>query len=388
MDARDTQPMPDPSREPRRAVHALRDLEESDRLRQLGAIVVHDLNNAMFALGGRLQLLRRTIAPAHAGAVDGALDSMRLLEAQLAALRAACPRDEPGETGCSVREAIAAALVAAAAALPEEVELAGIAEAIARIDARLAVDAAAEELASAIRQLVSLHRARGARKIAVTVEDVRSARGAPLVRLSLEDHAGAPAERPTIPSLLGGSFRLSDLPLAAAHRATREFGGKVEAEATERGIRTSLSFEVRTASADAIEPGESPAAETGLASKGPSATRPLRILIADDDAAVRAVLVAALEAGDHDVESIARPADIAARSDLSEFDAVIVDAGGGGLEALHAVRGRGADVPALVASGEFVATPKDPWTRFVLKPFGLDTLETTLRALSATRPRG
>ena len=388
METRDTQPMPDPSREPRRAVHALRDLEESDRLRQLGAIVVHDLNNAMFALGGRLQLLRRSIDPANAGAVDGALETMRLLEAQLVALRNACPRDEPGETGCSAREAIDAALASAAAALPEEAELAGIAEAVARIDAGLEVDAAAEELASAIRQLVSLHRARGARRIAVTVEHVQSSRGAPLVRLSLEDHAGVPAELPTNPSLLGGSFRLADLPLAAAHRATREFGGKVEAAATERGLRTSLAFEVHAARGSAMNPPGSPAAASGRAFTSAQAQRPLRILIADDDAAVRAVLVAALEAGDHDVESIARPSDIAGRNDLSDFDAVIVDAGGGGLEALHAVRARGVDVPALVASGEFVATPKDPWTRFVLKPFGLDTLESTLLALSATRPRG
>jgi DNA-binding response OmpR family regulator len=99
------------------------------------------------------------------------------------------------------------------------------------------------------------------------------------------------------------------------------------------------------------------------------------------------VLVAALEAGDHDVESIARPSDIADRNDLSDFDAVILDAGGGGIEALHAVRARGSDVPVLVASGHLVE-PNDPWTQSVLKPFGLDTLEATMRTLSALRPRG
>ena len=43
------------------ATHAQRDAEESARLRQLGALVVHDLNNALFALVGRAQLLRRSI---------------------------------------------------------------------------------------------------------------------------------------------------------------------------------------------------------------------------------------------------------------------------------------------------------------------------------------
>ena len=42
-----------------RAAHALRDREESDRLRQLGGLLVHDLNNVLFALLGRIQLLER-----------------------------------------------------------------------------------------------------------------------------------------------------------------------------------------------------------------------------------------------------------------------------------------------------------------------------------------
>jgi DNA-binding response OmpR family regulator len=114
----------------------------------------------------------------------------------------------------------------------------------------------------------------------------------------------------------------------------------------------------------------------------------LRILIADDDAGVRAVLVAALESGDHDVEAISLPSAVAARGDLAEFDAVILDAGGGGVEALRALRGRGERVPVLLASGDIVDAKGDDRTRTLLKPFALGSLEATLRELSALRPRG
>ena len=42
-----------------RDAHALRDREEAARVRQLGGILVHDLNNVLFALLGRVQLLER-----------------------------------------------------------------------------------------------------------------------------------------------------------------------------------------------------------------------------------------------------------------------------------------------------------------------------------------
>ena len=78
------------------AVHALRDLEESERSRQLGGLLVHDLNNVLFALLGRVQLLqRRAKDPEVTKAAAEILETARAIESQVKVLYAACRRDEP-----------------------------------------------------------------------------------------------------------------------------------------------------------------------------------------------------------------------------------------------------------------------------------------------------
>jgi DNA-binding response OmpR family regulator len=110
-------------------------------------------------------------------------------------------------------------------------------------------------------------------------------------------------------------------------------------------------------------------------------------LIADDDAAVRAVFVAALEAVGDDVDTTADPSSISRREDLADFDVVILDAGGGGLEALRAIRARGDNTPVLVASGDEVDVGNDPQTAALVKPFPLDVLDRELARLARLRTR-
>ncbi|MFZ9881477.1 MAG: hypothetical protein ACO3QC_08765, partial [Phycisphaerales bacterium] len=74
------------------------------------------------------------------------------------------------------------------------------------------------------------------------------------------------------------------------------------------------------------------------------------------------------------------------RADLGEFDVAILDAGGGGLEALRRLRARGIEVPVLLASGDLVRFDGCPFTRTAMKPFALETLDRELTALAALRP--
>ena len=105
-----------------RAAHAMRDREESERVRQLGGILVHDINNVLFALLGRVQLLERRAAdPATAKAAREILETTRLLESQVVALHAACRRDEPASERGNAREAVAIALRACTAVLPPSI---------------------------------------------------------------------------------------------------------------------------------------------------------------------------------------------------------------------------------------------------------------------------
>jgi CheY-like chemotaxis protein len=191
----------------------------------------------------------------------------------------------------------------------------------------------------------------------------------------------------TVPSLLDGSLALEMLPLGAALRSIRDLGGQISTEPTARGLRTTLSFlarrgiampqpsHARMDRADACETGQIPVPPTR------------KILIADDDAAVRAVFVAALEAVGDDVDTTNDPSSIAMRTDLGSFDVVILDAGGGGLDALRTLRARGDNTPVLVASGDEVDVGNDPQTAALVKPFPLDVLDRELARLARLRTR-
>ena len=91
-----------------------------------------------------------------------------------------------------------------------------------------------------------------------------------------------------------------------------------------------------------------------------------------------------------EVDTIARPSALLEHPQLDLFDVVILDAGGGGLEALRRLRAQGSAVPVLVASGdpldEKVIANGHAATRVLMKPIALDELDRTLTALTAIRP--
>ncbi len=378
-----------------RDAHALRDREEAARVRQLGGILVHDLNNVLFALLGRVQLLeRRASDPATAKAAREILETTRLLEAQVVRLHAACRRDEPPCEWTNARLAVAAALDEAFSALPMAIRPAGVRELVAALPSDALFEGDAAQVAVAVAQLVSIHRGRASAAMCVSIHvDVRCTAGdAPRFELAFEDNAGVPSVVPVIPTLLGDAFSLDGLPLAAALRATRDFGGRVACVATAGGLRTEFGFDVRRGVAIArFDAAGAPRADLGSGHhcehEDECVPAARRVLIADDDPAVRAVLVAALEAVGDDVDTIADPGACDAHPELGLFDVVVLDAGGGGLEALARLRARGVEVPVLVASGEIVERPGDALTRCALKPIPLDTLDRELASLARLRAR-
>ncbi|MFM1803398.1 MAG: Response regulator receiver domain [Planctomycetota bacterium] len=371
-----------------RAAHALRDREESDRLRQLGGLLVHDLNNVLFALLGRIQLLeRRAEGDTTRLAARELLETARLLEAQVRTLYEACRREEPGEVRSQARPAVARALEACCDALPESIRPTAIEALVETIPSSAHFEGSEDQLRAAVAQALSLHRPRARAPIELSLAIIA---GDPTrLEIVLEDSAGIPATIPVAPSLLGGTFDLAGLPLAAAHRAIRDFGGRIACESTARGLRTRLSFEIATATriARLDASGEELASAGSCEHEDECAPEARRVLIADDDPAVRAVLVAALEAVGDDVDTLSDPGACDAHADLDAFDVVILDAGGGGLEALDRLRARGVEVPVLVASGELVERTGDRFTRCTMKPFSLDTLDRELSSLARLRPR-
>ena len=357
-----------------RAVHAARDALERQRVHYFGAVISHDLNNALFALVGRLQIVRRKITdPLLAQTLDQVLETAHHIEAQISTLYAACPRDPSAESTSVARKSIAAAIHAAAATLP--MTLANVETAINEIpaDAMFSIDERA--VASAIAQLLSMHRERNAKMVAVACACVGTI-DAPRIELSFTDHAGAWTHDLRAPSLLDGSFDLATLSLGTAHRAVRDDGGIVELTRTDDGVRSGVSFAIRRG----IVLQQESDAESDRES---DRVAPRRVLIADDDVAVRAVLVAALEAVGDDVDTTDDPSSIARRTDLQTFDAIVLDAGGGGIEALLEIRARGSLVPVLISSGDIIEGNFGEPTRILMKPFHLHELDRQLATLAA-----
>lgn len=120
------------------------------------------------------------------------------------------------------------------------------------------------------------------------------------------------------------------------------------------------------------------------------------IVVCDDDAAIRHLMVAILATENFAFHQTADAPDAIAAIDESEPALVILDVhvpGGGGAAVLAHIRGR----PALAATPVLVVTGKvqalaDGWAArmgadaVLLKPFSLDDLRAAVRALVAPDP--
>ena len=371
------------------AVHAQRDIEEQERLRQLGGIVVHDLNNAMFALLGRTQLLKRQVSdPNIQRAVADVHDTVKLLESLIVKLQSACQREASSDERSNLRAAVLLGLRHALGTLPEAIRPGGdqgfdawLEEKIDHLPRDLFYDGSIIQVTTAIAQMVSIHRLRATTPIKICCA-VRKVDDETRFDFYAEDDGGLWEHGVEPPSLLHGNFDLALLPLAAARRATRDLGGKALLERAPTGLRSHLSFKVHHGLAL-----EQHGTKGAVHCAEQHAPRPRRVLIADDDPAVRALLVAALESVDDEVETISDPSALLSFPELESMDVVILDAGGGGLEALRRLRETGSTLPVLVASGTMVEGNFDDTTRFVMKPIPLDRLDRELTQLASHRHR-
>ena len=422
------------------ATHAQRDAEESARLRQLGALVVHDLNNALFALVGRAQLLRRSIHdPVVGKSADELLNTVRSLERQLSILHKACRVDQARQAqhdhNCNARAALRETLREVLATLPPSIHIDPPFSAENAFFQAIPHDAFFEgdgaQLTTALVQMLSLHRQRAPRSIVLAAR-VEGTHDEPRLSITITDDAGPAQHALVAPSLLGDSFDLAALAIATANRAIRDFGGRASiardnevlgknvpvhnvpgTDAPERnrsvarGLCSTISFEIHR-EPTLLSPAESGDADGGSVDASVDIAReftvlnntaancdhpdayvpvPRRVLVVDDDVTVRAVLAAVLDAVNDDVETMDDPSALDRRTDLHEFDVVILDAGGGGLEALSRLRGRGIDIPVLLASGGQIHLKPDARTRTAMKPIALDVLDGELTLLAAMNKR-
>ena len=337
---------------------------ERDRLQQLCGTISHDFNNAIFAATGRLELLKRRMEdPALRGLVGEVEKTIRFFESINAAVAQAAHRQYPTASPRNAIDAVQAALVAAQAQSNEALIGVQVSHAVLP-SAEAQIRADADALLVCCRQVMTLHAMRlahaGSLNIAVTIAERT-------MRVTFEDSATRSTEQAITnfsapPSFLHPGFAAEQLPLATAQRALRECGGTVAlAMAPSGGLRTTVT----------------------LAVVAELRRLPSRVLIADDEMLLRALLVQMLETLGADVTSVEDPGSIDTHEALHDQELLIVDAAVPsmcGLKALQRIRAAGIMTPAILISGSTVDEAIPLRTSVLLKPFTTATLEAACHA--------
>lgn len=159
-------------------------------------------------------------------------------------------------------------------------------------------------------------------------------------------------------------------------------GGEVSVDST-WGQGTTFRIRLNRAAA-------SPLAPRAERSERPVRLEGLRILVAEDEAVIRATVAEALEARGARIVEASSGEDAWARFLEGGFDAVVTDhlmPGCTGLELLGRIRARDAHLPVVLASGRGLEgleaeLATDPYLRFLPKPFSLARLLRTLDDLA------
>ncbi len=340
---------------------------ERDRLQQFGNTIVHDLNNAIFAITGRLELLKRRLEnPALQGLAGELGKTIAFFESINASIASACARNIPHGQAVSANETLATAIDEALFETQESLREIRIERADLPLSTRM-FRVPASALAICFRQLLALHAIRlngaGALSIAsrfeaasllVVMEDDQTVDAAEIVSLTQS------------PSFLQPGFAFEQLFFATAARALRDFGGKVALERTAAGcLRSTVSLTL--------------VAETRRVAQ--------RVLIADDEMLIRALLVQMLETLGADVVPCDDPSSIDTHPDLSQQELIVVDAAmptQSGLRALQRLRANGVMIPAVVISGAPIDEALPAKTSALLKPFTMASFEAACQAAFAS----
>jgi signal transduction histidine kinase len=370
-------------------------LRESERLESLGLLaggIAHDFNNLLAAILGRAELERDRVDPTHAARplVEGiriAADRASHLTQQLLAYAGRAPiAAQPVDLHEVVREI--ASLCRGATGAGARIDLAlGPTPLMVRADPGGLTQVVLNLLTNGLQAL----RARGTHVAVETrVERVApgaviGANGEPLpageyaTLVVRDDGVGMDAAtlarvfEPFFTSKSGGR----GLGLAAVHGMVRAHGGSIDVSSTP-GAGTAFVVRLPLASSAPAPQVDSARAPSPIRAAG-------QVLVADDEALVREVVILALQTEGYDVVSCADGEEALERfsADPDAFVAVMLDATMprlGGFDAARSIRARRPRTPILIFSGYADGDiPLDlSQVTFVHKPFRIATLLTAL----------
>ncbi len=363
-----------------------RQLERTELVAQLTGGIAHDFNNILFAITSHVQLLRqRTSEPevlATLKDIDRVADGARgIVSGLIHAHRGEIEQPEPRP----LFHEVDAAVRLAGRLLPRGVTL--------ETDLGAAHNCVVRSTAQGIRQLVlnlvvnarDAVGQRGTVRVSCGVE-TGSDLGAAAVLVVEDNGPGVPEELRQ--QVLQAFFTTkgdagTGLGLAICNRVAQEAGGKMKLDRSPilGGLRVSIWFPLLSEQPRVVE--DAPVeidTDERLADVN-------RVLVVEDDQAIRDVLVAAFESLDIDV--VARPDAEGVESILIggpfAVDLLIMDidlGGMSGIECLEQLRSKGVRIPCLFVTGGIQAPPATlAPCRVLRKPFPLDALVGACRSV-------
>lgn len=358
--------------------------ERSEIIAHLASGIAHDFNNIVFAVSGRIQLLRKHANDERTkNSLDEILQTLQsakgIIGALLAMHRGAGPRAGRVRLGPEVH----ALAMMIQRLIPKRITF--------TIDNRLSASTEVQLTAEALQQILMnlVVNARDATEsggqITVTLQEAPDDHSSILMHID-DDGPGIPEDQRS--SVFQAFFTTKDpargtgLGLSIVQRVVREHGGTVVlSDSPLGGLRVTTSFQ-RSAPQESNQPevsDNSPQIETRIE----------RVLIVEDDTIIRDMLVRSFEALNVQVvdQSNALGVPQLLTDPDNPIDILVMDIDlphKTGVECLTELRTAGIETPCVLITGGLAELPDTlSSTQLLRKPFPIEALERTCRELLA-----
>lgn len=358
--------------------------ERSEIIAHLASGIAHDFNNIVFAVSGRIQLLlKKSTDEQTKQSLDEIQKTLQGAKGIIGALLAMHRGTGPREGAIRISPEIRAVANMIRRLIPKRIDF----DVDIRTDDSLQAHVTAEALHQILMNLVvnSRDAIETVGHIRVILEQVEGDEIG--IKMHIDDDGpGIPEEqrqevfKPFVSTKSTATG--TGLGLSIVQRVAREHGGTIElGDSPLGGLRATASF--RVVDEDEVAPRQEPRLlDVTLADVS-------SVLIVEDDIAIRDILVRAFES--NGIEVIHKGDALSVLELLSsndqQIDVVIMDIDlpqKTGIECLEEVRSAGIEIPCVLITGGLSDAPTETtYTRLLRKPFPIETLEATCKALVA-----
>ena len=359
--------------------------ERSEIIAHLASGIAHDFNNIVFAVSGRVQLLRRRTEDEQTRqSLDEILKTLQGAKGIIGALLAMHRGSDRREGTVRIGPEIRAMSIMIQRLIPKRIKFEVVIGVSDTAEALVTTEALQQILMNLVVNARDAVESGG--QIMVTLEQAADDDD-DLINMHIDDDGpGIPISqrlevfKPFVSTK--DPSRGTGLGLSIVQRVIREQGGSIElGDSPLGGLRVTTSFlqvtQSQTSEGEVSGPVDT--ADTDLA----------RVLIVEDDAVIRDILARSFESIGIDVIDRGDALGISALlvENGQDVDVLVMDIDlprKTGIECLHELRAVGINTPCVLITGSLADAPTDIQNVVLLrKPFPIETLEMTCRSLVA-----